>query len=403
MTIAALLFALIATTAAEATAQGQPVLLDFSASWCGPCKQMRPAVEQLIRSGFPVKVIDIDQSPQLAERYQVVTVPTFIVVDGSGVALARTKGTQDAAELAQFYNDAKAKLPPPSRPKAHVGAREDGEDADEPEATAPVNPKPWETGVRIKVQGNGMLGFGSGTIIHSTPKETIILSCAHIFKMDGRRQFRPTEFPNPVFVDLFDGQLRGTRPAQVHYTNETYKAEVIDYDFARDVSLIRIRPGRRLKSSRVVPAHWAPKPRMQLITVGCSEGNDATAWNTLIVNPNMKGLSGNAAYEAIECTNAPKQGRSGGGLYTSDGYVAGVCDFAEPHGNVGLYATPRSIHSILERNNLMARPSIPDAAAPCSPIAARSPLRRRRPTRAGAGHRRATTPGRSRPNARTPT
>ena len=37
---------------------------------------------------------------------------------------------------------------------------------------------------------------------------------------------------------------------------------------------------------------------------------------------------------------APKQGRSGGGLYTSDGYVAGVCDFAEPQGNHGLYAAP---------------------------------------------------------------
>ena len=51
---------------------------------------------------------------------------------------------------------------------------------------------------------------------------------------------------------------------------------------------------------------------------------------------------------------APKQGRSGGGLFTTDGYVAGVCNFAEPRGDHGLYATPRSIYSILDRNNLMA-------------------------------------------------
>ena len=51
---------------------------------------------------------------------------------------------------------------------------------------------------------------------------------------------------------------------------------------------------------------------------------------------------------------APKQGRSGGGLFTTDGYVAGVCNFAEPRGNHGLYATPRSIYSVLDRNNLMA-------------------------------------------------
>ena len=51
---------------------------------------------------------------------------------------------------------------------------------------------------------------------------------------------------------------------------------------------------------------------------------------------------------------APKQGRSGGGLFTTDGYIAGVCNFAEPRGNHGLYATPRSIYSLLDRNNLMA-------------------------------------------------
>src|SRR5207248_2180136 len=71
-----------------------------------------------------------------------------------------------------------------------------------------------------------------------------------------------------------------------------------------------------------------------------------------IVNPSMHGLSGNPQYEAIECVTAPKQGRSGGGLYTSDGYIAGVCDFAEPRGNHGLYATPTSIYHILDRNNL---------------------------------------------------
>ena len=74
----------------------------------------------------------------------------------------------------------------------------------------------------------------------------------------------------------------------------------------------------------------------------------------MIVNPQMRGLSGNTNYQAIECMIAPKQGRSGGGLFTTDGYIAGVCNFAEPRGNHGLYATPRSIYSLLDRNKLMA-------------------------------------------------
>ncbi len=155
-------------------------------------------------------------------------------------------------------------------------------------------------------------------------------------------------------IDLFDGKLRGTSPAQVHYL-ETVEGKAVDYDFIRDVGLIRIRPGRRLPACRVVPAHWEPKSRMKMLTVGCSEGHDATAWYTSIVRPRMTGfLSGNTTYEAVECMIAPKQGRSGGGLFTEDGYIAGVCNFAEPQGDHGLYATPRSIYNMLDRNKLMA-------------------------------------------------
>jgi hypothetical protein len=94
---------------------------------------------------------------------------------------------------------------------------------------------------------------------------------------------------------------------------------------------------------------------MQVLAVGCSEGNDATAWHTVIKRPRIQNfLSGYPSYEAVECEWAPKQGRSGGGLYTIDGYVAGVCNFAEPQGNNGLYATPRSIYSLLDRNHLSA-------------------------------------------------
>ena len=156
----------------------------------------------------------------------------------------------------------------------------------------------------------------------------------------------------PVTVDLFDGVLHSKAKPQVHFV-ETVEGEAMDYDFDRDVGLIRIRPGRRLPASRVVPPSWAAQPRMKMITVGCSEGNDATAWSTSVIKSGVK-LFDNSVYEAIECQFAPKQGRSGGGLYTEDGYLAGVCDFAEPRGNHGFYATPRSIYNILDRNDLMA-------------------------------------------------
>ncbi len=363
MKIATLLFALIAATSADGS--GGPILLDFHASWCGPCRQMRPSVEQLIQKGYPVKSVDIDQSPQLAARYQVTSVPTFVVIDPSGRALARTSGAQPASQLANLYHEAKGKLSPPVPIKSpvaedEVDAEADPDDRpaadaeDEQPKSKPTNPKPWETVVRIKIHGQGAVGFGSGTIIYSSPQEAIVLTCAHIFKLDGPRQARPDQFPNKIMVDLFDGKLQGQSPAQVHYANESCEGQALDYDFALDVGLIRIRPGRRLPASRVVPPNWHPQARMAMITVGCSEGHDATAWSTTILNPGMRGLSGNTTYEAIECWHAPKQGRSGGGLYTSDGYVSGVCNFAEPRGNHGLYATPTSIYRLLDRNKLMA-------------------------------------------------
>jgi len=381
MTIASLLLAVLTTASAPPSGTtAEPVLLDFHAEWCRPCQTMRRAVDQLSRQGYPIKSIDIDQSPELASRYRVQSVPTFIVVDSSGRVLDRTAGLQPAADLARFYRAAALKAQPPANSRAHVGSREpaaadDGEDpdADQPQprivraqnaADVPerdddsdeplfTNPKPWETVVRIKVMNTHSIGFGSGTIIHSTPQESLIITCAHIFKLDGRRQAPPSKFPRRIMIDLFDGKLRGTSPAQVHYL-ETVEGEAIDYDFVRDVGLIRIRPGRRLPACRVVPAHWEPKARMKMLTVGCSEGHDATAWHTSILRPRMQGfLSGNSTYEAVECMIAPKQGRSGGGLFTEDGYIAGICNFAEPQGDHGLYATPRSIYSLLDRNNLV--------------------------------------------------
>ena len=114
-----------------------------------------------------------------------------------------------------------------------------------------------------------------------------------------------------------------------------------------------------------------------------------------MLNPQMRGLSGNPNYEAIECKYAPKQGRSGGGLFTQDGYVAGVCNFAEPRGDHGLYATPRSIYSLLDRNNLMALYApVTGGRAPCWPAAAS--------VRQVGGIRRSRSPAASRPTDSSP-
>jgi thiol-disulfide isomerase/thioredoxin len=371
MTIATLLVALIATTAAEG--QGDPVLLDFHAPWCGPCRQMRPEVEKLVQKGYPVKSIDIDRSPETRDEYNVAAVPTFIVVDAAGKVLARTSGAMPAAQLASFYNETKTRSPShaPASAPAPVETAEDGGDsraniedvpaegdpAETPAAPPLVNPRPWETVVRIKMHlSDSEWGFGSGTIIHSTAEESIILTCAHIFRIKGRPQPTAQNFRVPISVDLFDGQPVTRQPFMINCSEKDLPGEAIDYDFTHDVGLIRIRPGRRLMASRVVPPDWKPRKGMKMYTVGCSHGHDATAWDTMILDPrvSMSNSSTKQGFATIKCAHQPKEGRSGGGLYTTDGYVAGVCDFADPNEQVGLYAVPEAIHRLLDRNQLMA-------------------------------------------------
>ena len=235
--------------------------------------------------------------------------------------------------------------------------RDDPDDRPEPETQRSrtfENPHPAETVVRIKVLSQHSTGFGSGTIIYSYARAVADPDLRPYLQARGQpARHRRERFPRKIVIDLFDGKLQGSKVGYL----ESVEGEAVDYDFTRDVGLIRIRPGRKLPASRVVPAHWEPKSKplpMKMLTLGCSEGHDATAWYTKILNPRMQGLAGNPSYEAIECLNAPKQGRSGGGLFTTDYYIAGVCNFAEPSGNHGLYATPRSIYSLLDRNNLTA-------------------------------------------------
>jgi thiol-disulfide isomerase/thioredoxin len=356
MTFATILLTLLALPGAASTRSSPseaPVLLDFHASWCGPCQQTRGAIKRLVAEGYPVKSVDVDRAQGLAAKYGIREVPTFVVVDARGRELARASGLQPASELAALYGQARTKL---ARDEDDEPEPVESPADDEPKRT-PANtgrraPDPWKTVVRIRIRGPHSEGVGSGTIVYSTPEESIVLTCAHIFHVDGAsQQYHPSRFPLTIAVDLFDGELHGLRPAMVHPV-ETVAGKAVDYDFGMDVGLIRIRPGRKLPSSPVVPAGWTPREGMPMTTVGCSEGHNATAWSTKVTNRSVRGLVGNNRYEATECAYAPKQGRSGGGLYTLDGYVAGVCDFAEPRGGHGLYASPRSIQKILDKNAL---------------------------------------------------
>ena len=78
-----------------------PVLVDFSAEWCGPCRMMKPILQQLHqRMGEKIRIIkiDIDKSPAAAQTYNVQSVPTLIIFQ-NGKMLWRQSGVVQATHL----------------------------------------------------------------------------------------------------------------------------------------------------------------------------------------------------------------------------------------------------------------------------------------------------------------
>lgn len=72
------------------------VLVDFYATWCGPCKMMAPVIDEIAteKAGeVSVYKIDIDENPQIAQQYGVMSIPTFVAFKG-GEPAARTLGAQ---------------------------------------------------------------------------------------------------------------------------------------------------------------------------------------------------------------------------------------------------------------------------------------------------------------------
>lgn len=83
-----------------------PVLVDFTATWCGPCKMMKPVLEELHRrKGNRLRIlkVDIDQSPAAAQAFQVQSVPTLMLYQ-KGKQLWRQSGVIQAASLEKIID-----------------------------------------------------------------------------------------------------------------------------------------------------------------------------------------------------------------------------------------------------------------------------------------------------------
>ena len=76
----------------EVMQSGKPVLIDFYADWCGPCKMLAPTIEEIAGEREDVKVckVNVDEQPELATTFEISVIPTLVAMRDGGVLAKRT-------------------------------------------------------------------------------------------------------------------------------------------------------------------------------------------------------------------------------------------------------------------------------------------------------------------------
>jgi hypothetical protein len=191
--------------------------------------------------------------------------------------------------------------------------------------------------VRLKVEDSAGNSVGSGTIIDARAGEALVLTCGHIF--------RESKGNGNIFIDLFGPGSPKRVPGQL-----------IGYDLKRDVGLVTFRPGVHVIVAKVAPTDYMVKRGDAVVSVGCDNGREPSARVSHVASTDKYAPAPN-----IQVVGQPVEGRSGGGLFTAEGLVIGVCNAADPADNEGLYAGIGAIHGELTRKGLTEMIAAPTA------------------------------------------
>jgi thiol-disulfide isomerase/thioredoxin len=353
---------------------GETVLLDFHAPWCAPCRSMDSTVDSLERAGYPVRKVNIDRERNLAVQYRVDSIPCFVLlVDGQEAG--RLNGAVRRDELADLFAKAGAgphagqrqiargQSPDPPAPAVVLTGQRDSnpftparaaqgglaQAGVAPTAGAPLTGQDLiQRSARLTIADPKGSSYGSGTLIDSRGGEALVLTCGHIF--------RDSQGKGQITVDLFGSQAAQKLPGRL-----------VGYDLKNDIGLVSIRTPGPVEVATVAPKGYRIAKGDRVTTVGCNNGGPATALDTRIT-----ALDKFLGPPNLQVAGLPVQGRSGGGLFSADGHVIGVCNAADPTDNEGLYAALASIHIQLDQLGLAsvyqnAKPAAPPAAALAGP------------------------------------
>lgn len=375
---------LLVASVLGAGADLEGVVLDFTSRGCGPCQQLSPMVSRLERLGYPIRKIDCESNRDLVEKFNVKFIPAFIlVIDGvererlGGGSVSEEDLKRLCARIPRKNADSDSTARQ-SEAEQNPKSRSDGQNAGSTTAGAPqanpeksggkfpflsvkrddASPRDLREGAvsrgkadepvkgRAAVQGNPLAAsvririkddrqsdsVGSGTIIDSRVGKTTILTCGHIFR---NRDFRNREGQAVIEVDCYFGGRE-----------QTVIGRRLFHDLDSDVGLITINADS-LASCRVAGVGTKIVKGAPVVTVGCSAGDKPS-----VERAKITALNRNLGADNIEVGRMPVEGRSGGGLFTQDGELIGVCSGADPKYKEGFYAGLQSVHDLLDHCHL---------------------------------------------------
>ncbi|MEO8494524.1 MAG: trypsin-like peptidase domain-containing protein [Planctomycetota bacterium] len=314
---------------------GDTVLLDFTSPSCTHCRTMEPTIGRLTRDGYPVRHIDVAQHPEIAAQFQVTGVPCFVMLS-DGREIDRMVGACSHARLVQMF----AAAQPESSGVEPIAQRSPATDdivrAQSPDSqlvaiSAPItnaaDPRrnAFDATIRLRIEDASGHSVGTGTIVDTHGQEALAITCGHIFRDSGGQ--------GRVLVDLFlDGQLR------------TVEGTLISYDLTRDIGLVSFVPGVAVSPARIAPAGHRFASGEAVFSVGCDSGREPSVRDSRITS-----IDRYLGPPNIEATGEPAQGRSGGGLFSQDGLLIGICNHGDPRDDEGIYASLPTIHWELDR------------------------------------------------------
>ena len=90
---------------AEVMQAQTPVVVDFWASWCGPCRMVSPVVDEIAaeRPDILVGKVNVDEEPELAQAFGVATIPTLVVMNG-GKIVSQSSGARPKQQILDLLN-----------------------------------------------------------------------------------------------------------------------------------------------------------------------------------------------------------------------------------------------------------------------------------------------------------